>query len=145
MNAIGPNYSASLGAPLPKPTDGVGIYWTAATTTQNAPGYKSSVVLSPAGTINLVEQPSGDNIAGNVWPSFSIAPSNPDSGQGLGECYQIDPNDSNNQGLALYQQHGKHFNYLFFDGHVSILTIQQTVGSGTTNNPKGMWTIKVGD
>jgi len=141
MNAIGPNYSEALGQPLPIPTDGLGIYWTGVTTRAGAPGYKFTVVSVPSGTINLVEQASGDNIAGNVWPSFSIAPANPSSGQGLGECYQIDPMDSNNQGLALYKLHDNHFNYLFFDGHVNAYTIQQTVGTGTTNNPKGMWTI----
>jgi prepilin-type N-terminal cleavage/methylation domain-containing protein/prepilin-type processing-associated H-X9-DG protein len=146
MNAIGPDWSAALGSALPTPIDGVGIYWTAPTTTASAPGYKTSVVPSPAGTINLVEQPAGDNVVGNVWPSFSIAPANfGASGQGIGECYQTDANDPNNQGLALYKLQGNHFNYLFFDGHVSSLTMQQTVGSGTTNNPKGMWALNPGD
>ncbi|HEY3861077.1 MAG TPA: prepilin-type N-terminal cleavage/methylation domain-containing protein [Verrucomicrobiae bacterium] len=146
MNAISPNnWSATLGTPLPKPTDGVGIYWTATTTTTTAPGYKVSVVVAPAGTINLVEQPAGDNVCGNVWPSFSIAPNNSGSGQGLGECFQIDVNDPNNQGLALYKLQGLHFNYLFFDNHVSTLTMQQTVGAGTTNNPQGMWTLSPND
>jgi prepilin-type N-terminal cleavage/methylation domain-containing protein/prepilin-type processing-associated H-X9-DG protein len=145
MNAIGPNYSAPLSSALPPAIDGVGIYWTAATTTSSAPGYKTAVVLNPAGTINLVEEPAGDNVVGNVWPSFSIAPANGGSGQGLGECFQTDVNDSNNQGLALYKLHGNHFNYLFFDGHVTLLTMQQTVGGGTTNSPKGMWTINPND
>jgi prepilin-type processing-associated H-X9-DG protein len=141
MNAIGTDYSRPLGTALPPPTDGVGIYWTASTTSTSAPGYKTSVVESPSGTINVVEEPAGDNIAGNVWPSFSIAPSNPLSGQGTGECYQTDPNDTNNQGMALYKLQDYRFNYLFFDGHVSKYTMQQTVGGGTTNDPKGMWTI----
>ncbi|MGA2747302.1 MAG: prepilin-type N-terminal cleavage/methylation domain-containing protein [Verrucomicrobiota bacterium] len=142
MNAIGPNYSAALGSAMPTPIDGVGIYWTASTTTSLAPGYKTSVVIHPSHTINLVEQAAGDNVCGNVWPSFSIAPSNPDPGQGIGECYQTDAADPNNQGLPLYKLQGYHFNYLFFDNHVSLLTMQQTVGTGTTNNPKGMWMIK---
>jgi prepilin-type N-terminal cleavage/methylation domain-containing protein len=146
MNAIGPNWSATLGSGLPTPIDGVGIYWTAPTATSDAPGYKTSVVISPAGTINLVEQPSGDNVCGNVWPSFSLSPANfGASGQGIGECYQTDANDSNNQGLALYKLQGYHFDYLFFDNHVSALTMQQTVGSGTTNSPKGMWTLAIDD
>jgi prepilin-type N-terminal cleavage/methylation domain-containing protein len=145
MNAIGPQdiAIASWGTPLPKPIDGVGIYFNNIPTTQSgAPGYKTSVVLSPAGTINLVEEAAGDNVCGNVWPSISVAPVNfSDDTQGWGECYQVDPNDYVNQGLALYQAHGYHFNYLFFDNHVSLLTMQQTVGSGTTNEPKGMWTL----
>jgi prepilin-type processing-associated H-X9-DG protein len=149
MNAIGPDYYAAYttgeAAPIKQLVDGVGIYWTATTATPDALGYKTTVVVQPAGTINLVEEPGGDNVAGNVWPSFSIAPANASGGQGNGECYQTDPNDSNNQGLALYKLQGHHFNYLFFDNHVSILTMQQTVGSGTTNVPKGMWTIQPGD
>lgn len=148
MNAISSNpgdYSAALGSALPTPIDGVGIYWTAPTTSSTAPGYKTSVVSSPAGTINLVEQPSGDNVCGNVWPSFCLGPSASDNGQGLGECYQTDPGDSNNQGMALYNAQAYHFNYLFFDNHVSLLTMQQTVGTGTTNLPKGMWTLAAGD
>jgi prepilin-type processing-associated H-X9-DG protein len=95
----------------------------------------------PANTIDLVEQPSGDNTCGNVWPAISLAPASSDPGQGVGECYQTDANDPNNQGLALYKLHGYHFNYLFFDNHVSLLTMQQTVGFGTTNAPKGMWAL----
>jgi len=139
MNAIGPDYSATLGSDLPTPIDGLGIYWTAPTTASDAPGYKSTILQAPSQTINLVEEPGGDNVCGNVWPSFSIAPASNDGGQGLGECFQTDPNDPNNQGLALYQLHGNLFNYLFFDNHVSGLTMQQTVGNGTTNSPMGMW------
>jgi prepilin-type N-terminal cleavage/methylation domain-containing protein/prepilin-type processing-associated H-X9-DG protein len=143
MNYITPTWDGglALGKALPKPIDGLGVYWTGSTTMAGAPGYKATVLFSAAGTINLVEQPSGDNTCGNVWPAISIAPASTMSGQGLGECYQTDAHDSNNQGLALYKLQGNHFNYLFFDGHVSTLTMQQTVGSGTTNDPKGMWAL----
>ena len=49
--------------------------------------------------------------------------------------------DPNNYGVAVYKQEGNRFNYLFFDGHVSRLTMQQTVGTGTTNVPRGMWML----
>jgi prepilin-type N-terminal cleavage/methylation domain-containing protein len=149
MNAIGPQdiAIAAWGSKLPKPVDGVGIYWNNIPTTHSgAPGYKTSVVQRPAGTINLVEEPSGDNVCGNVWPSISVAPANfSDNSQGWGECYQTDANDYVNQGLALYKIQDKHFEYLFFDGHVESLTMQQTVGSGTTNQPAGMWTLAPDD
>jgi prepilin-type N-terminal cleavage/methylation domain-containing protein/prepilin-type processing-associated H-X9-DG protein len=143
MNAIAQdNWTATLGQALPVPTDGVGIYWTASGGIVNGtPGYKTSVVPRPSQTINLVEQAAGDNVAGNVWPSVSLAPSGTLGGQGQGEAYQIDPSDINNQGLALYKLQGYHFNYLFFDGHVSLYTTKETVGSGTTNYPKGMWLL----
>lgn len=147
MNYITPTWDGgvALGSALPTPIDGVGVYWNGSTTMSGAPGYKTSVVFGPAGTINLVEQPAGDNTCGNVWPAISIAPANSVSGQGLGECYQTDANDPNNQGLALYKLQGYRFNYLFFDNHVSMLTMQQTVGSGTTNDPRGMWRLAPGD
>jgi prepilin-type N-terminal cleavage/methylation domain-containing protein/prepilin-type processing-associated H-X9-DG protein len=143
MNSIGPQDAiVSWGSALPKPIDGVGIYYNEIATTQSgAPGYKTSVVLSSAGTINLVEQAAGDNTCGNVWPSISIAPFSSVTYQDGSELYQMAPNDPINQGLALYKAEGYHFNYLFFDNHVSLLTMQQTVGTGTTNNPKGMWTL----
>jgi prepilin-type processing-associated H-X9-DG protein len=143
MNYIAPTWdgSVSLGQALPTPIDGLGVYWSGTTTTSGAPGYKINIVTGPAGTINLVEQPAGDNTCGNVWPAISISPSNNVSGQGIGECYQIDPNDSNNQGAALYKAHGNHFNYLFFDNHVELLTLKQTVGAGTLVNPKGYWSL----
>jgi prepilin-type N-terminal cleavage/methylation domain-containing protein/prepilin-type processing-associated H-X9-DG protein len=135
--------------------NGVGIYWVDDTNSGwNAPGYKSSVVLQPSGTILLVEEPCGDNVAGNVWPCISLGPYSTDSGQGNGELAQISPFDKDNEGKALYKQHGNQFNYLFHDNHVSAYSIQQTVGIGTTNinqsvngisGPKGMWTINPND
>ena len=37
------------------------------------------------------------------------------------------------------------WNYLFVDGHVKFLLPARTVGTGTVNNPKGMWTIGEND
>ena len=41
--------------------------------------------------------------------------------------------------------HAQRFNYLFHDGHVGTHKTTETVGSGTTANPKGMWTMTAGD
>jgi len=132
--------------PLPPIQNGVGIYWDGGFIADwNATGYPTKVVLDPAGTILLVEDPSGDNVAGNIWPCICIAPNSPDPGQGNGELFQLDPSDPDNEGMMVYKSHGIKFNYLFHDNHVQSLSIQQTVGTGTTNNPKGMWTVKPGD
>jgi prepilin-type N-terminal cleavage/methylation domain-containing protein/prepilin-type processing-associated H-X9-DG protein len=144
MNHVDSTFeSTSLGSALPTPIDGLGVYWSGKTTMIGAPGYKATVLFSPAGTINLVEQAAGDNTCGNVWPAISLAPVGPSSasGQGIGECYQTDSYDSINEGTALYKAQGNHFNYLFFDSHVSTLTMQQTIGSGTLSEPKGMWAL----
>jgi prepilin-type processing-associated H-X9-DG protein len=49
------------------------------------------------------------------------------------------------QGALLYAAHKKRFNYVFNDGHVEGLKIEQTIGTGTLTVPKGMWTVAAGD
>jgi len=151
MNAVGPNYGTEYqipaGNPLPPPDRGVGVYWMAsdeALVNWDAPSYNSSVVLDPSGTILLVEEPAGDNVADNQWPCISLGPQGT-ANQGNGEMYQTDPTDSENQGNALYLLHGSRFNYLCHDNHVEPLRIEQTVGTGTLALPKGMWTVAAGD
>lgn len=108
------------------------------------PGYKTSVVKDPAGTILLVEQPEGGNIAGNDYPSFCMGPTGTATA-GDQTPYQIVTGGKRPYGAVAYGLHSRRFNYLFHDGHVSTLKITDTVGSGTTNAPKGMWTVTVGD
>jgi prepilin-type processing-associated H-X9-DG protein len=105
-----------------------------------AKGYKTTVVGDPAGTILLVEEPNIQNVCGNIWPCVCNGP------QGSGDLYQLDPSpDAKNFGNNQYGLHSKRFNYLFHDNHVQALKIEQTVGTGTLANPKGMWTVKIGD
>ncbi len=135
--------------PLPEPLHGVGVYIqnnNGSLPPEDPPGYKSGAVPSPSDTLLLVEQPNGRNIAGNDWPSFSVAPT---EGAGnpagfTGDCFQISKSQFG-YGKAAYGLHGGRFNYLFHDGHVAIHRITETVGLGTTNAPKGMWTVTPGD
>jgi prepilin-type N-terminal cleavage/methylation domain-containing protein len=151
MNAVGPAYGTEYqiqpGKPVPPPDRGVGIYWDDAifpNINWEPPGFTSAVVADPAGTILLVEQPSGDNVADNIWPCISLGPQGT-VGVGNGELYQLDSNDTDNQGAALYAAHGSRFNYLFHDDHVAPYRVQETIGSGTLALPKGMWTVAAGD
>ncbi len=85
--------TVALGAPLPPPTHGPGVYMS----TQNgtlpdweARGYATSVCQDPAGSLLLVEQPEGGNIAGNDYPSFCMGPTGPaDPGGSEQTPYQI--------------------------------------------------------
>lgn len=133
--------------PLGATTRGVGIYYGiggGGLPDWEPRGYKNSVVGDPAGTLLLVEQPNGRNICGNDWPSFSAGPGlNFPSGLNP-ECVQISVSTLN-YGAYAYGLHSKRFNYLFHDGHTEILQTQDTVGTGTTNAPKGMWTVIRGD
>jgi len=140
--------------------EGVGIYWLDTTSTKanfDAQGYQTSVVRDPAGTILLCENTHGQQCAGNQWTCACIAPEPPNGGDGSGDDdpYQMrvpvvpqNPDSykvSENQGALIYQLHNSRFNYLFHDGHVSSLRIEDTVGAGTVTAPKGMWTVTPGD
>jgi prepilin-type N-terminal cleavage/methylation domain-containing protein/prepilin-type processing-associated H-X9-DG protein len=138
-----------LGAPLPPPTRGPGVYMS----TQNgslpdweARGYGNSAPQDPSGSILLAEQPEGGNIAGNDYPSFCQGPTGPaDAGGSDQTPYQIVFGGRKGWGANAYGLHANRFNYLFMDGHVSIYKITDTVGTGTTNAPRGMWTMIAGD
>jgi len=150
MNWAGPGFMlSSATAPLPPATYGAGVYYNLRGSAAGSlpdwdpRGYKTSDPADPSGSILLVEQPEGGNIAGNDWPSFSEGPTGPSSGDQT--PFQIANGGRQTWGAAAYGLHGKRFNYLFFDGHVGIHKITDTVGTGTTNAPKGMWTMKPGD
>jgi prepilin-type N-terminal cleavage/methylation domain-containing protein/prepilin-type processing-associated H-X9-DG protein len=153
MNSVGPAWSTEYQVdtqrqryPLPPLDHGVGIYWQDTGLITGLPdweakGYKTSVVKDPAGTILLTEEPNFQNVVGNIWPCICNGP------VGVGDLYQMDPTspNSHNYGNDEYGIHGKRFNYLFHDNHVQALRMDQTVGIGTLNDPKGMWTLKAGD
>ena len=139
----------SCGYQFPPTYQGVGIYWSEdPNNAWAAPGVKTSVVIAPANLILLAEEPSGLNVADNIWPCFCEAPYSTDNAQGGGDLCQVCPGDPDNQGAALYKNHGNNFNYLFTDNHVSASTMQNTVGNGTITNgasykgntgPRGYW------
>jgi prepilin-type N-terminal cleavage/methylation domain-containing protein/prepilin-type processing-associated H-X9-DG protein len=139
--------SAGGGAKLPAmPTHGVGVYLVksdGALPPWEPPGFKSTVVQDPAGTILLVEQPEGGNIAGNDYPSFSLGPTGTYAGDQT--PYQIVTGGPQAYGSSAYGLHNRRFNYLFHDGHVEALKVEQTIGTGTLTSPKGMWTVAQGD
>jgi prepilin-type N-terminal cleavage/methylation domain-containing protein len=65
--------------------EGVGIYWQDSTATSanfDAPGYKASIALDPAGTIMLCENTHGQQQAGNQWTCACVAPEPPGGGSG---------------------------------------------------------------
>jgi prepilin-type processing-associated H-X9-DG protein len=130
----------------------IGIYWqssSASAANMEPLGYKSTAVKDPSGTILLCENTSGQQCAGNIWTCICNGP----QWASPNELYQTDnspPQDpssgsSVNQGLLLYKAHRMRFNYVFNDGHVETLKIEQTIGTGTMTAPKGMWTAVMGD
>jgi hypothetical protein len=134
---------------LPEPKFGVGTYIAnnnGSRPLADPPGYKSSVVKDHSGTILLAELPNGRNMAGNDWPSFCAGPINSSANFSglLPDCFQIGSSQYN-YGSVEYGLHAYRFNYLFHDLHVSTLKYTETLGSGTTNAPRGMWTMIAGD
>ena len=145
MDTVQPSASGVVKLPS-TPTHGVGVYITkqdGALPPWDPPGFKNNVVQDPAGTILLVEQPEGGNIAGNDYPSFSMGPTGAYAGDQT--PYQIVTGGPQGYGSAAYGLHSHRFNYLFHDGHVEALKIEQTIGTGTKTAPKGMWTTVASD
>ena len=139
---------------------GVGIYWQDSSGgTANwlsAPGYPTAVAHAPSKTILLAELAGSGQTEGNIWGCCCCGPTTSDGAAGgAGNLFQIDfaaPTDPArlssgiyNEGNLLYKAHTSRFNYLFHDNHVEALTLQETVGTGTTNSPAGMWTVRAGD
>ena len=137
------------GGAMPPPNFGVGLYIkhnNGSVPPWDPPGYKTSAVQDNSGTILLTELPNGENMAGNDWPSFCAGPVNSGANfPGLTpDCFQIGSSQYN-YGSVSYGLHAGRFNYLFHDNHIQTLKITDTVGTGTTNAPRGMWTMKAGD
>ena len=159
VNCVGPSWSTDWDIdtrnhtyPLPPVKNGIGIFWKDGLAPDwDARGYKTSVVIDPAGTILLAEEPNYQNVCGNIWPAVCMGPVCPGGNQPP-DLYQINPNatapginSGQNYGNNEYGIHAKRFNYLFHDNHVSALRIEDTVGTGTLTDPRGMWTIAPGD
>ena len=166
MNAVSATWGAGYQIdpknntyPLPDLTQpgyhGVGVWWKSGAVWPDwdAHGYATSAVQDPAGSLLLVEDTGGQQSEGNNWTCACIGPQSAQNGAANGNLYQIDttapPQDPSaggvSQGALLYKAHGKQFNYLFCDGHVQALAIEQTVGTGTLAAPAGMWTVIKGD
>jgi prepilin-type N-terminal cleavage/methylation domain-containing protein/prepilin-type processing-associated H-X9-DG protein len=165
MNSVGPNWSTQYqincdsgsGFKYTFPDinqpgyHGVGIYWatTHSLPDPNAPGYPTTVVRAASGSILLAEETGGQQCEGNQWTCVCNGPQTSLNGSANGNLYQIDTTappqnpaaGAVNQGALLYKAQNKRFNYLFCDGHTESLAIEQTVGTGTLADPKGMWTV----
>jgi prepilin-type processing-associated H-X9-DG protein len=149
MNYAGPNFIlSSPSTALPPATHGVGIYYNLRGSAAGhcLTGNREASRPAPCWMRRCLvarRTTEGGNIAGNDWPSFSQGPTGPSNGDQT--PYQIAVGGRQQWGAKAYGLHGKRFNYLFFDGHAGIHKITDTVGSGTTNAPRGMWTMTLGD
>ena len=138
------------GAVMPKSKFGIGIYVMkndGSPPLWDPPGFKVGAVQDNAGTILLAELANGENMAGNDWPSFCAGPTYGSGNNFNGltpDCFQLG-SSAWGYGSISYGLHGNRFNYLFHDNHVQILKVTDTIGAGTTNAPKGMWTMVSGD
>ncbi|RRJ97860.1 hypothetical protein Ga0100231_005220 [Opitutaceae bacterium TAV4] len=93
-------------------------------------GIRVSDIPAPAQTILITDKSELDNIVG-AWACHNVR--NP--------TQQL----SIVGGAAGPKMHKGKFNYLFADGHVKLLHPNDTIGTGTLANPKGMWTLDAGD
>lgn len=106
-------------------------------------GRRVSEITDPAGTLELTEMPTQNNVMSFVNHSVvlrpvtngvkTFCPTNVTPASNCGQDGQVDP------------IHFEGWNYMFADGHVKWFRPEQTAGTGTPTNPKGMWTIASGD
>jgi prepilin-type N-terminal cleavage/methylation domain-containing protein/prepilin-type processing-associated H-X9-DG protein len=153
MNWAGPNFMlGSASAPLPSSNvRGIGIFFNLRGSAPGSynwepRGFRVSQVMDPSGTIMIAELANGRNMAGNDWPSFCAGPGTSTPAGVSEDCIQTTPTPNisatgNTYGSVSYGLHSQRFNYLFHDGHVGLHRTTQTIGSGTVQNPLGMWTM----
>jgi len=157
MNWAGPGFMLNTAtAPLPTANvKGIGVFFNLRSSAPGTfnwepRGFKAAQVTDPAGTILLAELANGRNMAGNDWPSFCAGPGTTAPSSVSEDCIQTTrtPNigpTGHTYGSVSYGLHSQRFNYLFHDGHVGLLKTVQTIGTGTANDPRGMWTMDMGD
>ena len=136
--------------PLPTAKHGIGIYWQDGGLPNGLPGLgcqggtELPTIKRPRlGYLLLVEEPNFQNVVGNVWPSISLGPVGTGPGDLTIRWIPHRPHiitEATSTGL-----HSHRFNYLFHDNHVQALKMEQTVGIGTLQSPRGMWTIQTDD
>ena len=134
VRTLYPNSGRTYGMPMPNgqyfglaPLSLVGVgsvIYFITPTPSGVPIIKTGVVSAPSGTLELLENPFWGNAAGSP---FSC---------GLESCI------TNNAPTGF---HKDRFSWLFVDSHVESLAPAQTIGTGTLQNPLGMWTINPGD
>ena len=91
---------------------------------------KVSGIRNASSVLMFVERPNQNNY------SFE------NSYQGCGSPNsQISPSG----GGYLAPYHSRGWNYLFTDGHAAHLLPAETIGTGTMDSPKGMWTVELND
>jgi prepilin-type N-terminal cleavage/methylation domain-containing protein/prepilin-type processing-associated H-X9-DG protein len=157
MNWAGPGFMLNnANAPLPTANvKGIGVFFNLRSSAPGTfnwepRGFKSSQVRDQAGTIMLAELANGRNMAGNDWPSFCAGPGPTAPSAVSDDCIQTTPKANvsatgHTYGSLSYGLHSQRFNYLFHDGHVGLLKTTQTIGSGTVTDPRGMWSMDLGD
>jgi len=87
-----------------------------------------SSIPDASGTIMITERPDPNNIPTETTDASLNG-----------------PNQQNASTPGNLPVHFDGYNYLFCDGHVKYLNPNNTVGTGTLANPRGMWTVAQGD
>ena len=101
-------------------------------------GRAISEVISPATTLMVVERPFASNAFGVTNGAGCNSPS---GAPAIGNGAQTNAAPS---GLGT-PIHFDGYNYLFADGHVKFQKPEQTIGTGSMTNPRGMWTLAEND
>lgn len=103
---------------------------------------------APADTLLFAEFHNDRNIFGNNSNNVVYGVTTPTGSTFKGQdCKVADPAGSG-ACIEKYTKFGVHsegWNYAFADGHAKWYKPRNTIGTGTTNNPKGLWSLAEND
>lgn len=106
-------------------------------------GRPISEVRDTAGTILVAESPVCSNVLSNN-NSYVGGPEGPTTR--LADGYQRHSANVGGCGRDLVRiSHNEGWNYVFADGHAKWHRPEQTIGTGTMTDPRGLWTIAEND
>jgi prepilin-type N-terminal cleavage/methylation domain-containing protein len=115
---------------------GMGLIWrednlTPPTIPATFCALKESMIETPSSTLLLTESIRPNNVAGNGSAVTLVNP--------------LQHITNTDRTASIETHHGGRINYLMADHHVEALYPLKTIGTGTTNRPFGIWTVRAGD
>ena len=104
--------------------------------------------ISPAGTLIVTEFHNDRNVFGNNSNNIVYGVTTPTGSTFKGQDCQVANSAGTGACTTRYTSdpvHSGGYNYLFGDGHAKWFKPVSTIGTGTTNNPRGMWSLAEND
>jgi prepilin-type processing-associated H-X9-DG protein len=111
-------------------------------------GRPLSDFTSPAGTLIVAEFHNDRNVFANNSNNIVYGVTTPAGSTFKGQDCMVANSAGTGACTTTYTAapvHSGGYNYLFADGHAKWYKPISTIGTGTTNNPRGLWTLAEND